>query len=133
MMIVRLTLVLLGVLHIVNAAWMLAAPDSWYATVPGVVMTGPINHHFVADIGLAFLASGVGLVLGARTGTAAGTLAIAGATWPLLHALLHVSGWIEHGLPMRADVAVSEAVGVVLVGALGAFAAWAHARKLGVI
>lgn len=128
-MIVRLALILLGVLHIVNGGWMLLAPDAWYAAVPGVSMTGPINHHFTADIGLAFIASGAGLALGARRGAAAAIFAIAGATWPALHALLHISGWIEHGFPMRADIAVSEGVGVVLVGVLGAIAAWARAKE----
>jgi len=133
LMAVLVVLLLLGLVHIVNGGWMLLAPDSWYATIPGVGMTGPINHHFIADIGLAFVASGAGLALGARSGVAAAIYAIAGATWPALHALLHVYGWLEHGFPTQADVALSETVGVVLVGALGVIAAWARARKEGVV
>jgi hypothetical protein len=96
-MITRLTLVILGLFHTANGAWMVLAPMSWYAAVPGVAESGPLNHHFVADIGLAFIASGAGLVFGARTG--AGAFALAGATWPVLHALLHMWGWLQHGFP----------------------------------
>ena len=49
---------------------MLTAPENWYAGVPGVTMAGPINLHFITDIGLAFLASGAGVMLGARKGFA---------------------------------------------------------------
>jgi hypothetical protein len=123
-MFVRAGLILLGLFHLGNGLWMLVAPDGWYAAIPGVSLTGPINHHFVADIGLAFVASGAGLLLGARNMRSAGAFAIAGAAWPVLHALLHLWGWIHMGLPATADVAVSESVGVVLVGALGAALAW---------
>jgi hypothetical protein len=123
-MFVRAGLVLLGLFHLGNGLWMLAAPDGWYAAVPGVSATGPINHHFIADIGLAFVASGAGLLLGARNIRSAGAFAIAGATWPVLHALLHLWGWIHMGLPAAISVALSEAVGVVLIGALGAALTW---------
>lgn len=128
---VRLILIALGLFHIGNGIWMLLAPMNWYATIPGVSGTGPINHHFVADIGLAFLASGAGLAVGAGKRMAA--YALAGAIWPGLHALLHVWGWLQHGFPQRSDVAVSEAIGVVLVGALGAASAYIHARKEGAV
>jgi hypothetical protein len=123
-MFVRAGLVLLGLLHLGNGLWMLIAPDGWYAAVPGVSMTGPINHHFIADIGLAFVVSGAGLLLGARNMRMAGAFAVAGAAWPALHALLHVWGWVHMGFPATAAVAVSESVGVVLVGAFGAALAW---------
>ena len=127
----RPILLTLGLFHAGNGAWMFVAPSSWYATIPGVALSGPLNYHFVADIGLAFLASGIGLVLGARKGFA--SFAVAGATWPALHALLHIRGWIEHGFPRATDIAVSEGVGVVLAGALGAVLAFAAAKKEGVV
>jgi hypothetical protein len=119
-MIVRAGLILLGLFHLGNGLWMLAAPDGWYAAVPGVSATGPINHHFIADIGLAFVTSGAGLMLGARNMRSAGAFAVAGSTWPALHALLHLWGWLHEGFSPTAATAVSESVGVVLIGALGA-------------
>jgi|SRR5215469_1764564 len=127
----RLILLILGAFHIVNGVFMLFAPDAWYVAVPGVMQTGPMNHHFIADIGLAFIASGAGLIYGVRRGAAA--FAIAGATWPALHALLHIWGWVQHGFPADAHVALSEAVGVVLLSALGLFAAWMKSREEGAL
>src|ERR1700722_6770907 len=98
-MFVRAGLLLLGLIHLGNGLWMMLAPDGWYAAVPGVSMTGPINHHFIADIGLAFVASGAGLLLGARNMHAAGAFAVAGSAWPALHALLHIWGWVHMGFP----------------------------------
>ena len=63
-----LILFVLGALHLANAGWMLLAPESWYANLPaGVPDTGPLNVHFVRDIGCAFLASGAALVWAAAS------------------------------------------------------------------
>lgn len=127
-MIVRLLLALTGLAHILNGVFMLAAPAQWYATVPGVVLTGPFNPHFVLDIGMAFLASGAGLLLGARPGRSAAMLACAGAAWPVLHALIHVEGWLIHGIASDPKIALSEIVGVAGLAALGACLAWLRLR-----
>lgn len=125
-MIVRALLLLVGLLHMANGLYMLIAPADWYASVPGVTMTGPFNPHFVLDIGMAFVASGAGLMLGARPKAA--MLAVAGAAWPALHALIHIDGWVMHGLPADSRIAASEAVGVVGLGALGVVLAWLRLR-----
>jgi hypothetical protein len=127
----RIVLAVLGLFHIANGVWMVLAPMSWYVAIPGVAETGPLNHHFVADIGLAFIASGAGLLAGLRKNTA--MLAMAGATWPALHALLHIWGWLVHGFPPGPNVFVSETVGVVIIGAVGVLAAWLNARKQGAV
>lgn len=127
-MIVRALLVLLGLFHIANGLFMLILPMDWYATVPGVPLAGPFNGHFILDIGMAFLASGTGLMLGARAGRGAALLACAGATWPALHALIHVEGWAMHGLPHEAHIAASEIGGVFLIALLGVVLAWMRVR-----
>jgi len=132
-MAIRLILLLLGIFHLVNGVWMLASPDGWYAAIPGVSTTGPNNQHFVSDIGLAFTASGLGMALGLRAGAINAAFALAGATWPMLHALLHIWSWIAHGFPTATDAAISEVVAVVLVSALGFVLAWVNARKQRVV
>lgn len=132
-MAVRMILALLGLLAIANGLWMLASPEGWYAAIPGVPMTGPNNHHFVSDVGLAYVASGAGMVLAMRASMAGAAFAFAGATWPLLHAGLHVWGWVAHGFPAQANVAISEAAGVVVIGLLGFVLALINARKEGVL
>src|SRR5262249_19865264 len=52
--------------NLVNGAWMLAAPAHWYATLPAAVPDfGPLNEHFVRDIGCAFFVQGVALAVAA--------------------------------------------------------------------
>lgn len=132
-MLVRLILLLIGIAYMATGAWMLISPDGWYGAVPGVPLTGPNNHHFVSDIGMAYLASGVDLALALRPGVVGAAFALAGATWPLLHAGLHLWGWIAHGVPARPDVAITEGVGVILVGGVGFVLAAVRAHKSGVV
>jgi hypothetical protein len=49
-----------------NGAWMLADPAHWYFNLPaGVPDFGPLNEHFVRDIGCAFFVQGAALAVAA--------------------------------------------------------------------
>lgn len=121
---IRLGLLLLGLVHAANGLFMLADPRGWYAAVPGVTQTGPINIHFIDDVGLAFLVSGIAMALGALRGARTVGLALAGAVFPLAHAALHVVDWITDGVPRDPAAALTEAIGVIAIGILGAWLAW---------
>ena len=121
-MIIRLLLALVGLANMANGLFMLIAPDRWFAAVPGVPV--PFNPHFVMDIGMAYIASGAGIALGARMGRSSAILACAGAAWPVLHAFIHIDGWLMHGFPADTQIAISEVVGVVGLATLGAVLAW---------
>src|SRR5207249_4706870 len=57
---------LFGLLNLANGCWMLVAPASWYHGLPASVPdTGPLNPHFVRDIGAAFITIGVALCIAA--------------------------------------------------------------------
>ena len=77
--------------NLANGAWMLAAPVHWYEHLPAAVPDfGPLNEHFVRDIGSAFTVIGLGLAVAAvlprwRVGACAAAAAFYG-----LHALVHV-------------------------------------------
>src|SRR5690242_12969978 len=101
-MMLRGALGVLGLLQLTNGIFMIVAPAAWYTAIPGVATTGPANLHFIIDIGLAFAASGAGMIAGLATGARAATLALAGATWPTLHALFHIWEWTTGGLPKDA-------------------------------
>ncbi len=75
-MFVRVSLAVLGLVHLLNGIYMLVAPAAWYTSVPGVTATGPFNHHFITDIGFAFAASGVGMIAGFRTGPSGGRVRV---------------------------------------------------------
>jgi len=80
----------LGVACAANGVFMLLAPAAWYHAAPGVPETGPLNQHFVRDIGCAFLVTGVSLVWFALD-VRARAAAMAGAAFLALHALVHVA------------------------------------------
>ena len=61
-MMLRAFYILVATFAVLNGMTMLLTPETWYEElVPGVEHTGPMNTHFERDIGLAFLAFGLGL------------------------------------------------------------------------
>lgn len=112
---------ILGLLLAANGVFMIADPASWYGAVPGVALTGPLNLHFVRDIGCAYLATGAALfwfAVDARARPAA----FAGGVFLALHALVHVADAasgreVGHGL-------VFDLVPVFLPPALALWLAW---------
>lgn len=52
--------------NLANALWMLGDPAHWYQNLPaGVPDFGPLNEHFVRDIGCIFFILGAALAVGA--------------------------------------------------------------------
>lgn len=120
-----LAALLLGAVALVylgNGALMLTDPAGWYARVPGVTETGPMNPHFIRDIGFAFVLSGAAFVAALAAGNARprerARWAALGTAWPALHAAFHLVEWGTHGLP-RADALLAELLAVVLPVAIG--------------
>jgi hypothetical protein len=70
---------------------MLVAPAFWYERFPGVLESGPLNHHFVRDLGCAFLVAGGAVLYGAIKPKNARGLVAATAALLSLHALVHLS------------------------------------------
>jgi alkylhydroperoxidase family enzyme len=79
-----------------NAAYMLFDAAGWYQSVPGVTATGPFNHHFVGDIGLAFLAAAAALFAGSLRPARLGAMALPAAIFLAGHAILHLVGYGAH-------------------------------------
>ena len=76
--------------NVANGAWMLADPVSWYARIPGVTGSGPLNEHFVRDIGSTFTVLGLAMGWAAvRPALRFPMLALVAAFY-VLHALVHV-------------------------------------------
>ncbi|MCW5889790.1 MAG: hypothetical protein KIT14_04490 [bacterium] len=96
----RWGLAIAAVANLANAAWMLVEPADWYARLPaGVPDTGPLNVHFVRDIGSAFAMMGVALGWAAfRPALRAPFLALT-ALFYVLHALVHVTDTLAGRLP----------------------------------
>lgn len=93
----RLILLLIGVAALLTGATAFLAPMMFYTVTPGLEQMGPFNLHFIKDVGLAFIASGAAMTWGAWRRNR--SIAIAGAAWPAMHGLFHVSIQISRGLP----------------------------------
>jgi len=117
----RVLAVILGIGLVLNALLMLVVPAAWYAAVPGVTQTGPLNLHFVRDIGAAYLVAGAALCGFAATPKAR-PAAQAGAAFLALHALVHLwdaAAGREHIHELLLDL-----VTVFLPAVLAAWIAW---------
>lgn len=128
-MFTRALLLLLGLFHAANGLAMLISPASWALSVVHDPSPSHLEFHFIADIGMAFLASGVALIWSARRGQAYAPWAIAGAAWPALHALIHVREWTMVGLPATTADILNEGIGVILAGAVGVLLAYLRQRQ----
>jgi hypothetical protein len=87
---------LFGLLSLGNGLWMLAAPATWYVRLPaGVPDTGPLNVHFVRDIGAAFTTIGVAFCVAAPNAPRHRGVLLAAALFYGLHALIHVADLVS--------------------------------------
>ncbi len=91
---------LLGIGSLANGMWMLLGPAGWCTGVPAAVTdTGPVNIHFVLDLGVVFIIAGLGATWCARNPDEAGPV-----HWGLTlffsgHALVHVAEIVTGRLP----------------------------------
>lgn len=91
------TLLSIAVLYLFSGIYMLVLPVQFYHLVPGVDLLGPYNSHFIRDAALSFAACGMILALGRHRGDY--LLCLAGALWPVFHALFHLQMWMARGFP----------------------------------
>ena len=86
-----IVLAIFGAGNLANALWMLAAPGHWYENLPaGVPHFGPLNEHFVRDIGCIFFLLGVVLVASIWKRELRVPAMVAAAAYSAAHALVHV-------------------------------------------
>lgn len=86
-----IVLALFGLGNLANGAWMLASPAHWYVNLPANVPgTGPLNEHFVRDIGCIFFLLGVALLFAIRRRELRLPAMIAATAYSVAHALVHV-------------------------------------------
>jgi hypothetical protein len=122
----RMLAVILGIGLGLNALLMLAVPAAWYAAVPGVMQTGPINPHFVRDIGAAYLVAGAALIWFAASPKAQSAVR-AGAAFLFLHALVHL--WDAAAGREHAHQLLIDLVTVFLPSVLAIWIAWPAPKR----
>ena len=115
----RFLLFSLALWHGANGMFMVLAPQPWYTTVPGVPATGAFNAHFVTDIGIAFLASALALLLAAQVrGSGRASLMLAPALFLGGHALLHLAELSDADLSKTMRDLVAMVVPGLMPGAI---------------
>ncbi|HJZ13437.1 MAG TPA: hypothetical protein VJ521_14880 [Acidobacteriota bacterium] len=96
----RLVYLLFGFLSIINGLWMLLFPVSWYEDLPaGVPDTGPLNVHFVRDLGVVFVLIAAGFFWCARHLQSCLKVHWMLTTFFIGHALLHLIDLLSGRLP----------------------------------
>jgi hypothetical protein len=115
----------LGTALVVNGVWMLLVPSTWYQAVPGVSETGPMNFHFVRDIGCGYVASGLGLIMGRGRASSA----LFAAVFLGLHACVHVADTLSGAEPPWG--LARDAFGVGLPALLALAVAWPQGGMAG--
>jgi hypothetical protein len=117
----KILALILGAGLAANGLFMLGDPAAWYAAVPGVPMTGPLNPHFVRDIGCAYCVAGAALAALAFAARARAA-ALAGGAFLALHALVHLWDWAS-GREML-DHLIADLPAVFAPPALALWLAW---------
>lgn len=85
---------------IINGAWMLLFPLSWYTDLPAAVPhTGPFNPHFVRDLGVVFLIVGLAFGWSALNVNRSRLVHLALTAFLVGHALIHVTDILAGRLP----------------------------------
>jgi len=87
---VQILIVLSALFSLVNGGFMVWDPNNWYQSLPTVQATGHFNQHFIRDIGLAYLSSGMMLGYAARYPSGRWLAALAGVLWLTMHGAFHV-------------------------------------------
>lgn len=121
----RLLSLVLALMFSVLAMQMLFQTTDWYQSTPGVPETGPLNVHFVRDIGAAFLMSAAAFTVHALTQTHWHVVAV-GAIFPGIHGTIHAYGLLTghtHGS------AATDFFGVVVPGFLAVLLAVLAGRQ----
>lgn len=124
---ITVVLLVLGALQFVNGLMMLFAPAAWYAGVPGVPETGPLNNHLVMDGGTFNIPIGLALMI-AASDAHRHVLAIAVAAGAaILHSLLHV--WSHAAGVLSLEHLTTEIIGIYIPAAIVTYVAIAAAAQ----
>ena len=125
---VALTAGIIGIAFLANSIFMIVSPSSWYYSLETVVQTGPMNSHFIRDIGLMYFLTAVVVFLGLRQPQNKVVWWTGAAGWHLLHGGLHT--WETVVGISTVEAYAQDFVPVVVPGlVLMALGWWANRRQ----
>lgn len=108
---------IMGVLALANGVYMINQPEHWYYNLPGKIPDmGAYNGHFIRDIGLAYMISGIGFLWSIPYVAKCRIVHIGNTLFVTGHAALHVVDIASERLPM--DHILHDAPGVLIPGVI---------------
>jgi len=114
---VKFIAIFLGLVLLVNGTFMLLAPEPWYWTITGVAERGSFNQHFIRDVGIVYVISGISFIYGALYLRQRLALWLPATGFLMAHALFHV--WeVAVGICGPQSL-LDDFVGVTVPGLLG--------------
>lgn len=122
-MLLKIVTLGLAAMMAANGTYMFVDPSAWYHVVPGVPHTGPLNIHFVRDIGIAYFTAGVAIAW-SQFGADWRATAL-GAMFISLHAALHT---VETVYGHHHDVIINELLAVHMPAAVAILFAYLQRR-----
>lgn len=103
--------------------WVIAAPRAFYAHTPGLNIESVYDAHLLRDVGLTFLAFGVGLLATFRSAPAAIAIAWTLVVYLVAHALLHTAqDLVVLHLPSLFAIDAPAVYGIAVLGTAVAIA-----------
>lgn len=82
--------IIVGVILLANGVFMMAAPEEWFWSIPGVASTGDYNPHLVKDVGFTYGLLALALFVALKVRSARYILLSIVSIWLVAHAILHV-------------------------------------------
>lgn len=91
---------ILGGVSLGNGLWMLLSSSTWFRNMPvGAEDTGPLNPHFVHDVGLVYILTGIGALWCAYKLSKSLEVHLAITAFMSGHALIHIGEILQGALP----------------------------------
>jgi len=88
-------------INLLNGIWMLASPNGWFYGIPAAVPdTGPLNEHFVRDVGGTYVTMALALLWAAERRALRVPLVTIVLVFHVLHAGAHMVDTLAGRLPM---------------------------------
>ena len=117
----------LAAINLANGLWMLADPAGWFVGIPAAVPdTGPLNEHFVRDVGAAYLTVAVALAFAAARPALRVPMVATVLVFHVLHAWGHVLD--TAGGPLPPSHWLIDFPAIYLPTIALAFALWTFSR-----
>lgn len=96
----RILYLAFAIMSLINGAWMLVSPDTWYTDLPAAVAdTGAYNGHLIRDLGVVFVFIACGFAWCAWQPDHSRPVLIVITAFFVAHAILHVLDLLSGRLP----------------------------------